>query len=155
MNRSTQHQSVVDQLVKRGGIDTGPSNDTEVVDEDHPLTEIKFVDWQVFVGPPSMGFGDLDDEIEVAVLIEHDIYVDEDQKDDIRTFNETLPEGLTLEMQPYERSAIWLWLSVFADKCDLPATSIALDELMVHANAAYARFGVFPNAPKIPRLLPE
>ena len=93
MNRSTQHQSVVDQLVKRGGIDTGPSKDMDVVDEDHPLTEVKFVDWQVFVGPPSMGDGDLDDEIEVAVLIEHDIYVDDDQKDDIYAFNETLPEG--------------------------------------------------------------
>jgi len=155
MNRSPQHQSVVDQLVKRGGIDTGPNKDMDVVDEDHPLTEVKFVDWQVFVGPPSMGDGDLDDEIEVAVLIEHDIYVDDDQKDDIYAFNETLPEGLILEVQPYERSAIWLWLSVLADKCDSPATSTALDELLVHAAAAYAKFGAFPNAPKIPRLLPE
>ena len=154
MNRSTQHQSVVDQLVKRGGIDTGPNKDMDVVDDaDHPLTEVKFVDWQVFVGPPSDG--DLDDEIEVAVLIEHEIYVDDDQKDDIYFFNETLPEGLILEVQPYERSAIWLWLSVLADKYDSPATSTALDELLVHAAAAYARFGVFPNAPKIPRLLPE
>jgi len=102
-----------------------------------------------------MGFGDLDDEIEVAVLIEHDIYVNDDQKDDIYAFNETLPEGLILEVQPYERSAIWLWLAVLADKCDSPATSTALDELLVHASAAYARFGVFPNAPTIPRLLPE
>ena len=156
MNRSTQHQSVVDQLVKRGGIDTGPNKDMDVVDDaDHPLTEVKFVDWQVFIGPPSMGDGNLDDEIEVAVLIEHDIYVDDDQKDDIYFFNETLPEGLILEVQPYERSAIWLSLSVLADKCDSPATSTALDELLVHAAAAYARFGVFPNAPKIPRLLPE
>lgn len=153
MNRSPQHQSLVDQLVKRGGIDTGPNEDSDVVDEDHPLTEVKFVDWQVFVGPPSDG--DLDDEIEVAVLIEHEIYVDDDQKDDIYFFNEKLPEGLILEVQPYERSAIWLSLSVLADKYDSPATSIALDELLVHANAAYARFGVFPNAPKIPRLLPE
>ena len=69
--------------------------------------------------------------------------------------NETLPEGLILEVQPYERSAIWLWLSVLADKCDSPAISTALDELLVHAAAAYAKFGAFPNAPKIPRLLPE
>ena len=153
MNRSPQHQSLVDQLVKRGGIDTGPSEDSDVVDEDHPLTEVKFVDWQVFVGPPSDG--DIENEIEVAVLIEHEIYVDDDQKDDIYAFNETLPEGLILEVQPYERSAIWLSLSVLADKCDSPATSTALDELLVHASAAYARFGVFPNAPKITRLLPE
>lgn len=155
MNRSTQHQSVVDQLVKRGGIDTGPNKDMDVVDEDHPLTEVKFVDWQVFVGPPSMGFGDLDDEIEVAVLIEHDIYVDDDQKDDIYAFNETLPEGLILEVQPYERSAIWLWVSVPVFACDSLQTSTSLDALLVYANAAYAKFGSFPNAPKIPRLLPE
>jgi hypothetical protein len=155
MNRSPQHQSVVDQLVKCGGVDTGPNNDMDVADEYHPLTEVRFVDWQVFVGPPSMGSGELDDEIEVAVLIEHDIYVEEDQDDDINAFNETLPEGLVLEVQPFERSAIWLWLSVPVDKCDSPATSTALDELLVHASAAYARFGVFPNAPKIPRLLPE
>ncbi len=156
MNRSTQHQSIVDQFVKRGGIDTGPNNDMDVVDdEDHPLTEVKFVDWQVFVGPPTIYDGDLDDEIEVAVLIEHGIYVDDDQKGEIYAFNKTLPECLTLEVQPYERSAIWLCLSVLADKCDSPATSTALDELLVHASAAYARFGVFPNAPKIPRLLSE
>ncbi len=155
MQRSKPHQLIIDKLVARGGIDTGPSSDMDVVDEDHPLTEVRFVEWQVFVGPPSMGFGDLDDEFEVAVLIEHDIYVNEDQKDEIYAFNETLPEGLTLEVQPYERSAIWLWISVIADKCDSAATSTALDELLVHASAAYARFGVFPNAPKIPRLLPE
>jgi len=155
MNRSPQHQSVVDQLVKRGGVDTGPNKDTDVVDEDHPLTEVKFVDWQIFVGPPSMGFGDLDDEIEVAVLIEHDIYVDDDQKDDIYTFNETLPEGLTLEVQPYERSAIWLWISVPVSACDSLQTSTSLDALLVYANASYAKFGAFPNAPQIPRLLPE
>jgi len=155
MNRSPQHQSVVDQLIKRGGIDTGLKKDMDVVDEDHPLTEVKFVDWQVFVGPPSMGFGDLDDEIEVAVLIEHDIYVDDDQKGDIDAFNETLPEGLTLEVQPHERSAIWLWISVPVSAYDSSQTSTSLDELLVYANAAYAKFGAFPNAPTIPRLLPE
>ena len=45
MKRSTEHQSLVDQLVQRGGIDGGVINDPEVFDVETPLSEVKFLQW--------------------------------------------------------------------------------------------------------------
>ena len=64
MKRSTEHQSLVDQLVQRGGIDGGVINDPEVFDVETPLSEVKFLQWQVFVGPSGFG-GSEEDGLEV------------------------------------------------------------------------------------------
>ena len=149
MMRSTEHQSLVDQLVQRGGIDGGVINDPEAFDVETPLSEVKFLQWQVFVGPSGFS-GSEEDGLEVAALIEHNTFVDDEPLDQLKEIGKTLPEAMFIQVPPYERDTIWLMLMLQHDECDTSQTAALLDEFLGHAHSLYTRFGHYPNAPRIP-----
>ena len=145
------HASIADWFVQRGGkLDVVSVAECE-------LTEIKTGSWTVFIGPDTWDDDEYDmqtDSLEVAILIESAI--DESRYEDgefsalIEEMEKQIDDdSVTLMLNYPDGKALWLARSIFVEENETEILSPILENLNNWADAAYTKFAIWPNAPRI------
>ena len=145
------HESIADWFVHRGGkLDVVTGTECE-------LTEIKTRSWTVFIGPDTWDDDEYDmqtDSLEVAILIESSI--DESRYEDgefsalIEEMEKQIDDdSVTLMLNYPDGKALWLARSIFVEENETEILSPILENLNNWADAAYTKFAIWPNAPRI------
>ena len=145
------HTSIANWFVQRGGkLDV-------IKNSDFDLTEIKTKSWTVFIGPDTWSvesFATQTESLEVAILIDATIDESKYAEGEFRSLvdemqNQIHDDAVTLMPNFPDLNELWLARSIFVDELEPETLNPILDHLTVWADAAYAKFATWPNAPRI------
>ncbi len=145
------HTSIANWFVQRGGkLDI-------IKNSDFDLTEIKTKSWTVFIGPDTWSiesYATQNESLEVAILIDATIDESKYAEGEFRSLvdemqNQIHDDAVTLMPNFPDLNELWLARSIFVDELEPETLYPILDHLTVWADAAYAKFATWPNAPRI------
>ena len=146
------HTSIANWFVQRGGkLDIIKNSDCE-------LTEIKTQSWTVFIGPDTWSMESYDEQttsLEVAILIDYTIDEDKYEEGELRRLIDEMQAQITdhgcITLFPNfpDFNELWLARSIHIEEASGETLNPLLDYMTIWADAAYAKFASWPNAPRI------
>ncbi len=146
------HTSIANWFVQRGGkVDI-------IKNSDYELTEIKTKSWTVFIGPDTWSMECYDEQttsLEIAILIDSTIDEDRYEEGELRILIDEMQTQITdhgcITLLPNfpDFNELWLARSIHVEEASSEKLTPLLNYMTFWADAAYAKFASWPNAPRI------